>query len=131
MNSIFYKYSFYIIVPAYSKPLDSALLHEQPHPPFTYQYKMKRIRHWLEKLIPTESIESNDYASNETAIGTNFNDKLDDECDLLSDEKRSNNIERTFIEAHRALPLFKSEIHRKIRQHNLLLTRLELDLYVI
>lgn len=92
---------------------------------------MKRIYHWLEKLIPTDYIEYNEYASNESTIGTNFNDKLDDEYDLLLDEKRLNHIERTYDEAHRALPLFKSEIHRKIRQHNLLLTRLELDLYVI
>jgi hypothetical protein len=92
---------------------------------------MKRIQHWLEKLIPTDYIEYNENASNETAIGTNITDKFDDEYDLLSDEKRPNHIERTYAEAHRALPLFKAEIHRKMQRHNLLLTRLELDLYVI
>jgi hypothetical protein len=119
------------IVPAYSKPLTSTLLHEQPHPPLTHQYKMKRVHRWLEKLIPNDYIEYNEYASNETTIGTDFNDKLDDEYDLLSDEKTSNNIERTSEQAHHVLPLFKSEIYRKMRHHHLLLTRLELDLYVI
>jgi hypothetical protein len=111
--------------------LNSALLREQPHPILNRQSKMKRVRHWLEKLIPTDSIEYNEYASNESTCGTYFNDKLDDENDLLIDEKRGNNIERTYAEAHRALPLFNSEINRKMRHHNLLLTRLELDLYVI
>ena len=92
---------------------------------------MKRIYHWLEKVIPTDYLEYNEYASTESTIGTNFNDKLDDDYDLLADEKRPKNIERTYEEAHRALPLFKSEIDRKMRQHNLLLTRLELDLYVL
>ena len=92
---------------------------------------MKRIRHWLDKIIPTDYLEYNEYASNESTIGTHFNDKLDDEYDLLADEKRANHIERSYTEAHRALPLFQSEIHHKMRQHNLLLTRLELDLYVI
>jgi len=119
------------VAPVYSKPLNSALLLEQPYPPLTRQYKMKRIEHWLEKLIPTDYIEYNEYASIESTLGTNLNDKLDDEYDLLSDEKRANNIERTYAEAHRALPLFKSEINRKMWQHNLLLTRLELDLYVM
>jgi hypothetical protein len=118
-------------VSAYSKPLNSALLREQPHSPLSYQYKMKRIHHWLEKLIPRNYIEYNEYASNESTIGTKFNDKLDDDYDLLADEKRAKNIERTYDEAHRALPLFKSEIERKMRHHNLLLTRLELDLYVL
>jgi len=122
---------FCFIVPAYSKPLNSALLREQPHQILTRQYKMKRVQNWLEKLISTDYIEYNEYASIENTIGTNLNDKLDDEYDLLSDEKRSNNIERTYAEAHRALPLFKTEINRKMRQHNLLLTRLELDLYVM
>jgi hypothetical protein len=107
------------------------LLREQPHPPFNRQYKMKRIRHWLEKIVPTDYLEFNEYASHESTIGTKFNDKLDDESDLLFDEKQSKNIERTYAEAHRALPLFKSEIHRKMRHHNFLLTRLELDLYVL
>jgi hypothetical protein len=92
---------------------------------------MKRVRHWLATLIPTDYIEYNEYASNESTIGTNFNDQLDDDYDLLSDEKRGDDIERTYAEAHHALPLFKAEIHRKMQQHNLLLTRLELDLYVI
>jgi len=111
--------------------LHSALLREQPHPPLNYRYKMKRVRHWLENLTPTDYIEFNEFASNETVVGTNFNDKLDDECDLLSDEKRNDGHERTYAEAHRHLPLFKSEINRKMRQQDLLLTRLELDLYAI
>jgi hypothetical protein len=119
------------IVPSYSKPLNSALLREQPHPALTSQYKLKRVHHWLEKRMPTDYIEYNEYASNESTAGTNFNDKLDDESDLLADEKQSKNSERTLEEARRVLPLFKSEIYRKMRQHNLLLTRLELDLYVI
>jgi hypothetical protein len=131
LNIKFLLLNFLLLVPAYSKPLNSSLLREQPYPPLNHQYKMKRVHHWLEKIIPTDYIEYNEYASNETTFGTNFNDKLDDEYDLLSDEKLSNNIERTSTEAHRALPLFKSEIHRKMQQHNLLLTRLELDLYVI
>ncbi len=92
---------------------------------------MKRIRHWLEQIIPNDYLEYNEYASHESTLGTKSNDKLDEESDLLFDEKRSNTIERTSAEAHRALPLFKSEIYRKMRQHNLLLTRLELDLYVL
>jgi hypothetical protein len=87
---------------------------------------MKRIRHWLEQIIPSDYLEYNEYASHESTLGTKSNDKLDEESDLLFDEKRSNTIERTY-----ALPLFKSEIYRKMRQHNLLLTRLELDLYVL
>lgn len=118
-------------VPAYSKPLNSALLRERPHPPCSRRYQMKRVRHWLEKVIPTDYIEYNEYASQDSAIGTNFNDKLDDEYDLLADEKQSKIGERTYAEAHRALPLFQSEIHRKMQQHNLILTRLELDLYVL
>ncbi|CAF1317759.1 unnamed protein product, partial [Rotaria sordida] len=117
--------------PAYSKPLSSALLREQPHPPLNQQYKMKRIHNWLKKTAPSEYLEYNEYASNESARGTNFNDKLDGEYDLLSDEKRGNNIERTYNEAHRVLPLFNSEIYRQMQQRNLLLTRIELDLYVI
>ncbi len=119
------------LVPTYSKPLNSTLLHEQSHPPLNHQYKLQRIHHWLEKVVPTDCIEYNDHASDESTVGTNFNDILVDEYDLLSDEKLPNNIERTYAEAHRVLPLFKSEIQRKMQQRNLLLTRLELDLYVI
>ena len=111
--------------------MNSALLREQPHPPFTHHYRMTRIRHWLEKIVPSDYLESNEYASHQSTVGTKFNEKLDDESELLADERRSNRIERTHAEAHRALPLFKSEIHRKMRHHNLLLTRLELDLYVL
>ncbi|CAF4607334.1 unnamed protein product [Rotaria sp. Silwood1] len=117
--------------PAYSKPLSSALLREQPHPPLNQQYKMKRISDWLKKVVPTEYIEYNENASYESTRGTNFNDKVDGEYDLLSDEKQLNNIERTNDEAHRLLPLFNSEIQRQMQQRNLLLTRIELDLYVI
>ncbi|CAF0970588.1 unnamed protein product [Rotaria sordida] len=120
-----------IQIPAYSKPLSSALLREQPYPPLNQQYKMKRIHNWLKKTVLSEYLEYNEYASNESARGTNFNDKLDGEYDLLSDEKRGNNIERTYNEAHRVLPLFNSEIYRQMQQRNLLLTRIELDLYVI
>ena len=67
-----------------------------PHPPFNRQYKMKRIRHWLEKIVPTDYLEFNEYASHESTIGTKFNDKLDDESELLFDEKQSKNIERTY-----------------------------------
>ncbi|CAF2855443.1 unnamed protein product [Rotaria sp. Silwood2] len=118
-------------LPTYSKPLSSALLREQPHPPLSQQYKMKRIHEWLKKVVSTEYIEYNEYASNESTRGTYFNDKLDGEYDLLSDEKQLNNTERTHDEAHRVLPLFNSEIHRQLQQRNLLLTRIELDLYVI
>ncbi|CAF3345024.1 unnamed protein product [Rotaria sp. Silwood1] len=120
-----------IQIPAYSKPLSSALLREQPHPPLNQQYKMKRISDWLKKVVPTEYIEYNENASYESTRGTNFNDKVDGEYDLLSDEKQLNNIERTNDEAHRLLPLFNSEIQRQMQQRNLLLTRIELDLYVI
>ncbi|CAF2466330.1 unnamed protein product [Rotaria sp. Silwood2] len=120
-----------IQIPTYSKPLSSALLREQPHPPLSQQYKMKRIHEWLKKVVSTEYIEYNEYASNESTRGTYFNDKLDGEYDLLSDEKQLNNTERTHDEAHRVLPLFNSEIHRQLQQRNLLLTRIELDLYVI
>lgn len=92
---------------------------------------MKRVRHWLEKIISTDYIEYNEYASQDSTLGTNFNDKLDDEYDLLADEKESKTGERSYAEAHRALPLFQSEIHRKMQLHDLILTRLELDLYVL
>lgn len=92
---------------------------------------MKRVRHWLEKVISTDYIEQNEYASQNSTLGTNFNDILDDEYDLLTDEKELKTGERSYAEAHRALPLFQWEIHRKMQQHNLILTRLELDLYVL
>lgn len=92
---------------------------------------MKRVRHWLDNIIPTDYFEFNEYASDQTTVGTAFNDKLDDETDLLTDEKQLPGVERSYAEAHRVLPLFRSEIDRKMRHRDLLLTRLELDLYVV
>ena len=130
MPSYYQNFALFL-VPTYYKPLNSALLREQPHPPLNHRYKTKRIYHWLKNIIPVDYIEYNDDASNETTIGTNINDTFYNDYDLLSDEKRRNNKERTNAEAHRVLPLFNSEIHRQMEQRNLLLTRLELDLYVL
>ncbi|CAF1470834.1 unnamed protein product [Adineta steineri] len=114
-------------VPRYSKRLNSALLREQTDTSLNYDYKMKRVHHWLEKLISTDHIESNENISNESTLGTTFNDKHD----LFFNEKLSDNTERTYAEAHRVLPIFETEVNHKMEQYNLLLTRLELDLYVI
>ena len=92
---------------------------------------MKRVRRWLNNIIPTDYVQFNEDASHQTTVGTAFNDKLDDETDLLNDEKQAGGAERSYAEAHRVLPLFLSEIDRKMRHRDLLLTRLELDLYVV
>ena len=92
---------------------------------------MKRVRRWLKEIIPTDYLEHNEQASHATTAGTTSTEKLEDESQLLMDEKRGNLIERTYEEAHRVLPLFQNEIDRKMRRHDLLLTRIELDLYVM
>lgn len=92
---------------------------------------MKRVQNWLKKLVTTDYIEYNENASHETLAETNSTDKFDNEYGLLSDVKRLSHIERTSDEAHRLLPLFHSEIRHQMKQRNLLLTRLELDLYVM
>lgn len=92
---------------------------------------MKRVRRWLQNIVPSEYLEYNEYASHATTAGTGSTEKLEDESGLLVDEKRRESVERTPEEAHRVLPLFQSEIDRKMRRHDLLLTRIELDLYVM
>ena len=92
---------------------------------------MKRVRRWLQEVVPNDYLEFNEYASHATTAGTGSTEKLEDESGLLVDEKRGDSVERTFEEAHRVLPLFRSEIDRKMRRHDLLLTRIELDLYVM
>lgn len=131
MNKILLIHLFFL-APIYSQPLNSALLREQPHPPLNNQYKMKRVQHWLKKIVvPTDYIEYNDFASHESTHGTKSIDKLDNEYGLLTDEKELNNAERASTEVRRVLPLFHSEIQRQMQYRNLLLTRLELDLYVM
>lgn len=120
-----------VLVPAYSKALNSALLREQPNPVINRRYKMNRVRQWLNGIEPTDYVEFNEFASHRTTAGTSWNDKLDDEVDLLSEEKQKPGIDRTVAEAHRVLPLFKAEIQRKTRQRDLVLTRIELDLYAV
>ncbi|CAF0726261.1 unnamed protein product [Adineta ricciae] len=112
-------------------PITSTLLHEHLRAPLTDRYKTKRIRRWLQKLVPTDYLEHNEYASNESTLSTNFTDRLNEEYGILSDDKTANNSERTLAEARRVLPIFRSEFHRKIEQYNLLLARLKSDLYIM
>ena len=126
----FVLFCLFEIVPAYSKPLSSALLREQPNPIVNRQLKMNRVREWLDQIPTNDFFEFNEFASKETIAPTEWNEKLDDDIDLLNDEKQKKNVERTTSEAHRVLPLFRTEIERKKRQHDLLLTRIELDLFV-
>jgi hypothetical protein len=92
---------------------------------------MKRVRYWLQTILIGDDKETNEYGSSENTSHVTCNDESDDDTDLLVNEKQITNVERTDIEARRVLPLFQSEINRKMRQHDLLLTRLELDLYVM
>lgn len=92
---------------------------------------MKRVRNWLKTVNPTDCIEYNENASIRTIPGTNLNDKIDFDSDILSEEKQHSSIERSSEEAHRLLPLFQTAIQRQLQQRDLILTRIELDLYVI
>ena len=92
---------------------------------------MQRVRRWLKRIIRTDYLELNDQASNEGSLGTSFREGCDDQTDLLADEKQSNAVERTDADHRRALQLFRSEIDRKLQRQDLLLTRIELDLYVL
>ncbi|UJR33652.1 hypothetical protein I4U23_021085 [Adineta vaga] len=112
-------------------PITCALLHEHSNAPLNHRYKMKRIHRWLEKLIPKDYLEYNEYASNQSTLSTNFSDRLNDEYGFLSDDKYIVGSDRTYAEAHRLLPIFQSEVRRKIQQCNFLSSRLQLDLYTM
>ena len=116
---------------AYSELSSDALQHEQTVSPLTDRYRMQRVQRWLKRIIPTDYLELNDQASNEGSLGTSFRDGCDDQTALLADEKQSNAIERTDADHRRALQLFRAEIDRKLQRQDLLLTRIELDLYVL
>lgn len=89
---------------------------------------MTRIRHWLARLVPGNCIELDESVSIASTLDTTVYGELndDDEAILLSE-----NVDGTYAEARRLLPILQSAIQQKKQHHTFVLTCAELDLYVM